>query len=205
LFDVDGTLIDTAEMIYQCFKHTCSVYGEKTITREQVYESIGVPLRPQIEMHLGRTVTDNEYEKMQKTHMDYQMTIYREHLKLFEGVLETLTQLKGVGKKLAVVTSRRKQSLIVYLEETGIVEFFDAIITPEDTTNHKPHPAPALLALEKMQGKASESLFIGDATFDIECGKNAGTDTAFVEWSMNSAESLNTEATYYITDMKDLL
>jgi len=137
--------------------------------------------------------------------MEYQMSVYSQYLKLFPGVLETLDTLKKNGKKLAIVTSRFRNSLDVYLRDTGIFTFFDAIISPESTKHHKPRPEPAIKAMEELNARKPETLFIGDATFDIECGAGAGIDTAFVTWSVNDLDSLKKTPTWFITSMSELI
>jgi pyrophosphatase PpaX len=203
LFDADGTLIDTIELIYQCFQNTSRIIGKPPVERSMVMNHIGLTLRDQMTVYFGQ-LTDRQFEEFKKIHMDYQMSVYSKYLKIYDGVYETLAALKKSGKKCAVVTSRFKESLEIYLEDMKIVSFFDAIVTPELTKEHKPLAAPALKALELLGGGNRDALFIGDATFDIECGYNAGTDTAFVEWSINNKTSLRVQPTYYLKNIRDL-
>jgi pyrophosphatase PpaX len=203
LFDADGTLFDTTELIYQCFLYSCKKYGDIDVSREAVFSNIGIPLRPQLEHFLGK-MSDYKEEEIVKAHMDYQLKIYQEHLRLFPGVKKTLVHLKDTGKKMAVVTSRKQYTLTLYLKQTAIYHYFDALITPELTKKHKPEPEPALEALKQLNCAPSETLFVGDAIFDIECGERAGMDTAFVTWSQIDAESLSIKPTYVIDSMNEL-
>jgi HAD superfamily hydrolase (TIGR01549 family) len=204
LFDADGTLIDTTELIWRCFENTALVTGHGPIGRDTTIKHIGLTLRDQMTIHFGK-LDDAAYERYRAIHMDYQMSVYRQYLKLFPGVLETLYNLKKNGKKLAIVTSRFRNSLDIYLRDTGIYDFFDAIISPESTKYHKPHPEPAIKALEELNAQKPETLFIGDATFDIECGTEAGIDTAFVKWSINDADSLKMKPTWFVDSMGELI
>ena len=203
LFDADGTLFDTTELICQCFRNTARVAGKEFPGTEKVLRHIGMTLYDQMQIYFG-PLTQDEYEELRKVHMDYQLSIYKEYLRLCKGVAEALQHLKSKGKKCAVVTSRLRSSLEIYLLETGILPNFDLLITPESTKSHKPSSEPALKALELLGGTPEEALFIGDSTYDIECGFAAGTDTAFVSWSHNEKSSLNVEPTYYLQDMRDL-
>jgi AHBA synthesis associated protein len=106
---------------------------------------------------------------------------------------------------MAVVSSRSHGVLEQYLSGTGILKFFRSIICPEDAPRPKPHPDPALAALRILEAEAGESLFIGDAVFDMECGSRAGMDTAFVAWSPAGAGRLERPPTWVLTDMRDLL
>jgi len=204
LFDSDGTLLDTAELIFQTFLYTCEKYGDFSIERPRVIADIGQPLVRQIQLYLGQ-LPDTKLETVLADFRDYQLSIYQDHLSVFPGVEETLRQLKDHGKKLAVVTSRKLETTEIYLKIGRLYDFFDAIITPESTSEHKPHPAPAFKALKMLNGTPQDALFIGDAYFDIECGQQAGMDTALVSWSQNDPDSIQPPPTYIIQQMSDLL
>ena len=204
LFDADGTLIDTTELIWHCFENTARMTGHEPIGRDAALKHIGLTLRDQMSVHFGK-LDDAAYERYRMIHMEYQMSVYTQYLKLFPGVLNTLDMLKKNGKKLAVVTSRFRNSLDIYLRDTGIYDFFDTIISPESTMHHKPNPEPAIKALEDLNARKSETIFIGDATFDIECGVSAGIDTAFVKWSINDTDSLKKKPTWFIDTMEELV
>ncbi len=203
LFDADGTLFDTTELICQCYFNTAKVAGIANLDKENVLRTIGMTLRDQMEIHFG-PLTEERFRYLRGIHMDYQLSIYKKYLKLFCGVYESLKYLTERGRRCAVVTSRMRSSLDIYLKETGIFSFFEHFITPELTSRHKPDPQPALKALELLQCTPEESLFIGDSTFDIECGHSAGMATAFVRWSLNEPGTLRITPTYYLNDMRDL-
>jgi len=205
LFDADGTLIDTTELICRCFENTARMTGNAAISKDEVLGHIGLTLRDQMAVHFKKKLDDAEFERYRSIHMDYQMSVYKEYLKLFFDVKETLEILKSRGKKLAIVTSRFRNSLDIYLQDTGIFQYFDTLVSPEATIHHKPHPEPVLKALELLGGDASDALYVGDATFDIEAGFNAGVDTAFVNWSINSVSTLKAAPTWTIDSMKELL
>ncbi len=204
LFDSDGTLLDTAELIFQTFLYTCKKYGDFNIERPRVIADIGTPLVRQIQLYLGQ-LSESELTLILADYKDYQLSIYQHHLSVFPGVEETLQQLKNRGRQLAVVTSRKLDTTEIYLKIGKLYDFFDVIITPESTSDHKPHPAPALKAIEMLNGHTQDALFIGDAYFDIECGQQAGMDTALVSWSHNDPDSIQPPPTYIIQKMADLL
>lgn len=204
LFDADGTLFDTAEMIYQCFKYTCKRFGDIDVSREAVFSNIGIPLLPQLECFLGE-FSDEKAKRVMDGHMEFQMGIYEKYLVLFPETKNTLEKLKQDGKKIAIVTSRRLISLELYLKHTGILDYFDVLITPESTRKHKPEPEPAFAALEYLKSTPKESLFIGDSVFDIVCGNTAGMDTAFVKWSEIDSESLCVKPDWIVENMSEFL
>ncbi len=204
LFDADGTLIDTTELIYRCFVNTCKTYGGFELDRETIVSHIGIPLRKQLETYLG-TLSDQRAQEISAFHMNYQLSIFEDHLALFPGVLEGLKTLREMGRKLAIVTSRKLDTLEHYTRHLKIFDFFDVVVTPESTVLHKPDPEPALKALQLLgTDDPSKALFVGDAVFDINCGKAAGMDTAFVSWSHNDLNRLGVVPTYIIKDFSEL-
>ncbi|MBN2353580.1 MAG: HAD-IA family hydrolase [Spirochaetales bacterium] len=203
LFDADGTLFDTTEMIVRCFLHTAAVHRLPVPSRAAIIGGTGMPLRTQMESYFG-PLTDERFTAYGGTHMAYQNEIYKDYLKLCPGVGEALPRLRDAGKRAAVVTSRRLPSLSLYLAETGIAGYFDALVTPEATARHKPEPEPALEALRRLNGQAREALFVGDSPFDMECGRAAGCATAFVSWSDTDAAALKHAPDFTIGDMTEL-
>ena len=203
LFDADGTLFDTTQLICACFKNTARVTENREPSDEQILPGIGLTLRDQMSVHFGE-LSDEEYARLRTIHMEYQRSIYKDYLRAFDGVAETLACLNARGKHCAVVTSRMMPSAEIYLEHTGISSYFEYLITPERTSKHKPFPEPALKAIELFGAVPKETLFVGDAVFDIECGSRAGTDTAFITWSRNRIDSLSTKPTWVINTMNEL-
>jgi|WetSurMetagenome_2_1015567.scaffolds.fasta_scaffold00048_56 pyrophosphatase PpaX len=204
LFDADGTLLDTTELIVQCFRFTCRKYGGFEIDRERVTKNIGLTLRRQMELYLG-PLTDERFSAVGGDHMRYQLSIYPEYLRVFPGVREGLETLRGRGKRLGVVTSRRRETLELYLKETGILGFFGILVTPEDTSRHKPDPEPVLAALSKLViADKTTVLMVGDSAFDIECGARAGIDTAFVNREHNVPAEHGIRPTYVIDEFSEI-
>jgi len=203
LFDADGTLIDTIDLIVRCFEHTCKKFGDMVVPAEEIRKHVGLPLRGQMELYFG-PLTDERFRVIAKEHMDFQLRLYPQYLKVFPTVLEGLSLLKHRGKRLAIVTSRRRNTLDLYLKETGIYDFFEAFVTPETTSKCKPDAEPALAALDLLSASREEALFIGDSEFDISCAAAAGMDSAFVMWSSNDPHEMPVQPTMVIDDLRTL-
>lgn len=201
LFDADGTLFDTVDLICTCFQYVAGKYAGKTLAREKIIRGIGLPLAEQLAHHLGaaadHTVIADDYR-------DYQMTILNTSVTLFPHVLETLQALKDAGRQLGIVTSRKRASLELMLATTGTDKYFDVLITPEDTCRHKPHAEPVLKAMALLGAEKAGTVFTGDALYDIESGRRAGVDTVFVAWSHSPLASLPTPPTWTIDSMGEL-
>jgi pyrophosphatase PpaX len=203
LFDADGTLFDTTELICQCFIYSLDRFGNMKKSKEEIIKSIGMTLRSQFEQHLG-PLSEEQYDEIQKEHMRFQLSIYKDYLKAFPGVKQGLETLKKRNKRLAIVTSRKINSLTLFLKETEIFECFEAMVTPDHTEKHKPEPEPALKAISLLGAQKEEAVFIGDSLFDIQCGTNAGIDTAFVTYSKTKGDQLAVKPTYLIKSLEDL-
>jgi pyrophosphatase PpaX len=204
LFDADGTLIDTTELIYRCFVHTCKKFNDMDVSRDEVVKNIGLTLRCQMETYFG-PLTDDEFAVRAAEHMRFQLSIYPEFLRLFPTVLEGLELLHNHGKHCAIVTSRRRETLDLYLDKTGIIDFFSVFVTPENTAKHKPDPEPVIEALRLLSvGDKTEAVFIGDSSFDVECGSRAGIDTALVAWSNTDPSTLPFAPTHFIDDFTQM-
>jgi pyrophosphatase PpaX len=203
LFDADGTLIDTMELIYRCFVHTCRKFANKEVSRHEVQKNVGLTLRDQMAKYFG-PMSQEFFDTVSAEHMAFQTAHYLEHLRLFPTVAEGLAMLSAAGKRSAVVTSRRRNTLELYLKTTGIFHFFEAFVTPETTLTHKPGPEPALAALALLGAQKDRALFVGDSEFDIECASRAGLDSAFVKWSGNDPAQTSVRPTWYIDDLRQL-
>ena len=204
LFDLDGTLIDTNELILKSFKHTYKTHLEREISETEILESFGEPLIVTLE----RYSLDNS-KAMFKTFIDHNKVFHDEYIKLFPGVKECLEELKSMGCLIAFVTSKRRSMAEHGLEFFDILKYFDETIALDDTTVHKPHPEPILLALEKLNciDKKDQVLMVGDSKFDIMCASNAGIKSVLVNWSLASTVQKDQEITpdFIIDDLEKLI
>ncbi|MGI6130092.1 MAG: HAD-IA family hydrolase, partial [bacterium] len=121
-------------------------------------------------------------------------------------VKETLTELKAAGLTLGVVTGKRRPLALRGLRLFGLDTYMKAVVTPEDTTEHKPHPAPVLKALDLLGEDPHRTIMVGDSTLDLACARAAGTYTAAVSWSFAPLELLQAEKPDFILKrMSDLI
>lgn len=178
LFDLDGTIIDTNELIEISFKHAFKVHLNEDRTSEEVTKFFGQPLKDSF-MPYGEELA----EKMIKTYRDFNEAIHDERCKEFEGVKETLEFLKEKGIKTAIVTSKRRILAERGMNLFDLRKYFDVIVTPEDTTEHKPKPGPVLKACELLSVDPKNAMMVGDSHFDLMSGKNAGAKTCGVRYT----------------------
>lgn len=184
LFDLDGTLIDTTSLIYNCFRQSLKPVAQKwgvEVDKPTIASNIGRPLKYQMQQFFAhhKIVDDGiDYEKLCKNHMDFQKTIWQDHIKVFDEAEEVLSTLAERKKKMAIVTSRGRETTDLYLKHFQLYDFFDCIVTADDTVRHKPQADPALKALSFFDSalpnlSKEKVLFVGDSIHDQLCAKNA--------------------------------
>jgi pyrophosphatase PpaX len=188
LFDFDGTLVDTTEMIHQSMRHaTSSVLGREDIPRETLLANVGQPLPRQMEL-LDAERAELLLEAYRSHHEEHHDDLIRE----FPRVEESLARLRAAGTKVAVVTSKRRASVEMALDNfPGLCDVVDRFVTLEDTSEHKPHPEPLWRALELLGGIPQErAAYVGDSPFDVQAAKAAGLTSVAVSWGAFSENRL---------------
>ncbi|CAA9462136.1 MAG: Inorganic pyrophospatase PpaX [uncultured Rubrobacteraceae bacterium] len=200
LFDFDGTLVDTTEMIHQSMRHaTISVLGRDDIPRETLLANVGQPLPRQMEL-IEAEKAELLLEAYRSHHEEHHDALIGE----FPGVEESLSRLRSAGILVAVVTSKRRTSVEMALKNfPGLRDIVDRFVTLEDTTQHKPNPEPLLRGLELLGGILKESAaYIGDSPFDVRAAKAAGLTSVAVSWGAFSEDRLReAEPDYLVPDI----
>ncbi|SHI63324.1 pyrophosphatase PpaX [Geosporobacter subterraneus DSM 17957] len=201
LFDLDGTLLDTNELIVQSFRHTYKEHLNKDVPREYIIQSFGEILRTTLERECKDCV-----EAALTTYRSFQQEHFESYITLHLGVREALEKLTAKGYKLGIVTSRLNESALRGLKFFDIEGYFHSIIGADDTDLHKPDPTPARMALEAMGGRAEEAVLVGDSPFDIQCAKNTGMVSVAVGWSALPREVyMQYEPDYVVDTMEELV
>ena len=188
LFDFDGTLVDTTEMIHQSMRHAASsVLGRDDIPRETLLANVGQPLPRQMEL-IDAEKAELLLEAYRRHHEEHHDDLIGE----FPGIEEALTRLRSASIQVAVVTSKRLVSVEMALKNfPDLGNVVDRFVTLEDTTEHKPHPEPLLRGLELLGGvPKEEAAYVGDSPFDVEAAKAAGLTSVAVSWGAFSEERL---------------
>jgi pyrophosphatase PpaX len=201
LFDLDGTLIDTNELIIASFLHTLEVYRPGEYKREDVLPFIGPTL-----METFSKINPSQCEEMCQTYRKFNIANHDSLVREYEGVYETVATLKEKHFKLAVVTTKMLNTTMMGLRLTKLEPFFDTIVALDHVEHPKPNPEPIFKALSQLGSKPEEAIMVGDNYHDILAGKNAGTKTAGVSWTLKGRESLEVHHPDYMLDnMRDLL
>ncbi|MFH5187448.1 pyrophosphatase PpaX [Paenibacillus sp. TAB 01] len=202
LFDLDGTIIDTNELIIQSFLHTFEGVTQEPVTREHIIPNMGRPLVEQMQYFTGRT----EVEDLVQKYRAFNVGRHDELVTEFPGVRETIAQLHTAGIKLGIVTSKVRMTSLMGLKLCGLSDFFQTIVSVDDVQKAKPDPEGIRKAMQALGSSAEHTLMVGDSHYDIEAAHNAGVQSAGVAWSMKGIEYLKSyKPTYIIDDIREVL
>ena len=179
LWDFDGTLLNTNDVILESWQHTYEHYYGRRMPVEHITKCFGEPLL----VTMAREFPDVPPKDSAEVYREFQKDIAYVWAKSIPGVFELVEELKEKGYKQCIVTSRTTESTLRYLSLFDKGHLFDGLVTCDDTDKHKPEPEPILLGLEKMGSAREEALMVGDGVFDIKCANNAGVDSVLVGWS----------------------
>jgi len=185
VFDLDGTVVDTVELIVESFRYaTTTVMGE-VLADEVILAGVGRPLYAQME----RLSADHAQE-LYDVYREYNHRRHDELIRGYEGIDEVLGTLKAAGRRTGIVTSKGRDTTAMAFRAVGLEAHFDVVVTATDTTEHKPSPVPLLLCLERLGATAAGAIYVGDSPFDIEAGAAAGMATAAVAWGVFGRDAL---------------
>lgn len=181
LFDLDGTIIDSIELILRSYRHTMELHrcNEPMPPDEVWIKGLGTPLWAQF----GQITEDKEeIEAMVQTYRTYNLTHHDALVKPYEGVVDEIRRMKDAGLLLGVVTSKLRDGAMRGLRISGLDDVFDIVLGCDDVKHPKPHPEPVVKAVEELGVRCPETVFVGDSRHDMECGRGAGVKTAAVLW-----------------------
>lgn len=204
LFDFDGTLANTIDLIIAAFEHTSKIVLGSVPEREKIVNTFGLPLPEAMLKLSGRA---DLVEEMRNVYREYNDNHHDDMIQPIDGVTETLAALKARGVKIAVVTSKKPRMLHRGIACLGLAPYIDAIVALGDTKASKPHAEPMLAACAKLGVKPEECLCVGDSPFDLQSGRNAGAKTVAVRYTAFVWEKILAEGKpdYVIERPEDLL
>lgn len=201
LFDLDGTIIDTNDLIVESFKYTIKKHLGYDIKPNDVTPYFGEPLPITL-----KRFSEDRLEELLTTYRSYNEENHDMYTKIREDVKDTLEIMYKKGIKMGIVTSKRKELAIRGLRLFELDKYFDVVVALEDTDEHKPKPAPILKALKTLSVSRENAIMVGDSPYDILCASNAGVASAAVKWTILPFKLLeSSKPTYIIDGMKQLL
>ena len=202
LFDLDGTLIDSIELILNSARFAFEGRTFGVPSDAEWLSGVGMPL---VDMFRRYARDSADVEALLARYREYQMPNHDRLVRAYDGVVETVLGLRAARHPLAVVTSKTEALAQRGIDLVGIGSCFDVVIGCDTTTRHKPHPEPVLVALQRLGREPGEAVFIGDSVHDMAAGNAAGVATIAALWGPFSREILAPSAPrHYLDKITDL-
>jgi pyrophosphatase PpaX len=202
LFDLDGTLVDTIELIMQSMEFAFREFHGAHPTRAQWLEGLGITLRTQMEAWAR---TPEELDWLIARYRLYQGEHHERMTAPYDGVRSVLDELRASQHPMGIVTSKYHALAYRVLTHVRFIEYFDVIIGGDSIERPKPDPQPVVTALERLGAAPQRAMFVGDSPHDIRSGNAAGVATVAATWGPFSTEQLEVaRPTYWLPAIQDL-
>ncbi len=202
IFDLDGTLVDSYDLLIDSFRYSTQTVLGRTIPDEVLMAGVGRPLVDQMQEFAANDAERDQLVQAYRLHND---EVHDTLIKVFPHTISTLDALKAAGLQLGVVTSKRHVAAVRGLHCFNLENYFEFIISPDDWPEHKPQPGPILHGCELIGADPQTCIYVGDSPYDIQAGNAAGCETIAALWGMFSREVLLAEnPTYVCSDMSEI-
>ncbi len=193
IFDIDGTLASTNNLIMASFNHVAEIYLGKRFTWEEIHSLFG-PTENVI-------LLDMMKENYEKARMDYYNFYSEQHdamADIYPGMKEIIEKLKLEGVLLSIYTGKGRESSEITLKKLGVYEHFDMIVTGDDIEGQKPSPDGVDMFINKYGLNRDRVIMIGDAPADIKAARNSGIKVASVVWDSYAKEKVLSMQSDYV-------
>lgn len=202
LFDLDGTTVDTNELIIWTIQHLFRWHGGTELSRDSIIAQMGGPLEDQMRHFSGR----DDVADLVRLYRKYNGERHDEMVALFPGVLDTVRRLHEAGRKIGIVTNKSRDSTVRTLDMFGLSPYVRSVVTSEDVARPKPDPEPIVKAMRELGARPEETVMVGDSPYDLLAAKAAGVTAVAVGWSLKARDVLVASgADRIIGDMRELL
>ena len=186
LFDLDGTLIDTIELILSSARHAFEEWPVRP-TDEEWVRGIGTPLVQQLRAYAAN---DDEVALLLARYRRYQNEHHDRLTRCYDDVPDVIAALADRAHQMAVVTSKASPIAHQSLAFVGLDHFFPVVVGYDDTARHKPDPEPVRVALSRLGVSPDDAVFVGDSPHDILAGNGADVMTIAALWGPFDRETL---------------
>jgi phosphoglycolate phosphatase len=198
MFDLDGTLVETAPEIADAVNDTLRDFALPEVTQQQVIDWIGHGTHELLVQALaessGKAVAEVRQSDLPTKIMPVYDDFYRRRCgtrsQLYPHVRETLTALRALGIKLVVVTNKESRYTQVVLDAHQLAPLFDAVVSGDTLPTKKPNPAGAALCLAKFAVSVDRALFVGDSSIDAATARNAGVPVCLLPYGYNMGQPI---------------
>jgi HAD superfamily hydrolase (TIGR01509 family) len=183
---MDGTLTQTNQLIYNSFNHIAQKYADRTYTIPEINAMFGPPE----EEALLAIVRPEQMNEVMKDYLGFYRTHHNRLARLFPCIDEILRYTKQSGKILALFTGKGTHTTRITLQEFGLEEYFDYVVTGNDVVKHKPSAEGLQKIMNHFALQPNEVLMVGDAVSDVKAAHEAGVKIAAVVWDSYAKEKV---------------
>lgn len=203
ILDFDGTIADTQSLIVKTMQQTMKELGMEVMPRENCAKTIGLRLEEGFQL-----LYKIPYDEAVRCAATYRKIFEENKKKMvvepFPHVIETIKQMIKDKHVVAIASSRSRASLLEYVRQMHIENCISCIVAANDVEKVKPAPEMVMKVMKEVNGNPEDTIVVGDMTYDIEMGKNAGTKTCGVTYGNGTPEQL-LAADYVIDDFAELI
>lgn len=182
LFDLDGTLIDTAPDFIRCLNLLRVEHGLAALPPEQIRRSVSNGARAMIRVGFGLEPEDADYLERHSAFLDLYEAGVAEETSLFPGMEALLDDLEARNIPWGIVTNKPERFTAPLLEALDLARRCAAVVCPDHVEQRKPHPESLLLACRQAGADPAKGIYVGDHERDIQAGRNAGMATIAVRY-----------------------
>lgn len=204
LFDVDGTLVDSLDLIVKGLGDTVETFIGRRPSEEEIRRLIGIPLRKQLRMYGVETISRERIEEM-NAYAIQRFEDLKDSERLFLPAIEALRVSYESGMKTAIVTSKSSQELGPFLKRFPGASYLHTTVCSTDVLHPKPEPESALLACKRLGVRPEDAVFIGDSVYDLRCARAAGMANVAVAYGSGHRDALYAESPDLLLDTPEAL
>jgi phosphoglycolate phosphatase len=182
LFDLDGTILDTADDLGAALNFVLTEYNLPTVTSEAYRPIASDGAKGLLELGFGDKITDYDFATLRQMFLNYYEENIAHHTKLYDGITELIDELNAKNIAWGIVTNKPEGLTLRLLPHFPELAQSQVMVGGDSLTERKPHPAPLLYSLNKINVPAQQCFYVGDAPRDIEAGNRANMPTIIAGW-----------------------
>jgi pyrophosphatase PpaX len=194
LFDLDGTLIDTLDLIRASMRHATHTVLGAPLPDEVLMRNVGVPLAAQM-----REFSPQRADELLAAYRAHNDRVHDSMVREYPGVDRALEEIAAMGLRMGVVTSKLHHVARRGLDRFSLMRFFEVLVGSDDVKVHKPDPHPLLHAAELMGLSPSRCAYVGDSPHDMTAACGAGMVAIAATWGVSASDRLREAGAQYET------
>ncbi|MGB7450362.1 MAG: HAD-IA family hydrolase [Ornithinimicrobium sp.] len=207
LFDLDGTLADTVDLIVASYRHALTEVLDAQVPERELRSWIGRPLRSTVAEAFPEQA--GRVEEVVRVYREWNLAHHDEMIREIPGVRGLVGDLGAAGARLGVVTAKIAHTADLGLRATGLHLHIPVLAGAESTERHKPDPDPLLHACRALDVDPGEGAYVGDSVYDLQAAHAAGMAAIGVTWGAGRREDLVAQGPWavveHVSDLRALL